>query len=486
MNEHSFSKALQNDLLSSPGTKLTWLFLGSVVFRVVSALTTIMLIYFLTAGNYGELMTVVFWSQLIGLVSSAGLADLIIKRRSMYSMPDTATQVLHAWAIAIILGATLVFFLYVTLLRSTLSQEANTVFFLCASSSIFLAMNYISQGAMRSSGKVITQAQMLIAAALVTNSGLVFIAWKYQSLLFLGYWYLVALSILFLVNMAILVHYGLFGIRKFTVAFLARMLQQTLPYGIVQVLYLLLPILSSTIVLVHFGKDVAGSNNVVMALFMAAANIALILDHAFFPMLSVAVRGRGHLCSAYFLMSIFLSLPALALFGFHGDWIASIFPAGYTSVNSIIIVLAFLIPIRFGSQCLSVVIRLGGSQRITILSLCAAVSLLGMYGLCMRYIPTFSEKVESPAMVLLLVEANVFLVLLTVTHTILVKSAIFQGLKAITYSTSLAGVTLVLLNNCGFVPWFGILISGMVYIGTFALSGSVKLIRDCLRYELQS
>lgn len=366
----------QATALSSPVTKIAWMLSGGIIARLASGISTVVIIYFLEAAEYGELATSLFWSVLISVFAGAGLSDLIVKKR-FHETTDTSLQVLHAWVITFVLSALAAGTVYVLLIAPSFSEAGKTLFICCSVAALFAAMAFVAQGGLRAEGHTVSVARLIMITTLLTSLGLIVFAWATGNIRTLGYWYMMGFSVALFAHLIVLKHFNLLRFRAIDVTATRKMLSQSLPFGMVQMLMLSLPILSGSLVLVTFGDDIAGSYNVIIALFLAAGSIATALDQAVYPMLVASSGNRARPATGYISLSLFLSLPAIFLFCIYGpDLVGIAFPDRYSYLDQFIIPLGILIPLRFVNRGLSVMLRLRGMQYVSVTGYIVAIAML--------------------------------------------------------------------------------------------------------------
>lgn len=476
MNEHRISEPSQMGVLENPLRKIVWMLFGGVTFRLASGLATIVIASFLNASAYGEMMNAVFWALLVGMIAGAGLSDLIVKNRFDPLAEDTATQVLHAWVLACAIGATMIALFYVILIRGNFSPQGATFFLLCCASSIFTALNLIAQGALRAAGHMIALARILTVTAVAINAGLVFLAWYTRDIVILGEWYLLSFFGAFLLHFVVLRFFGLTGLRRVKTGILLNTFMQSLPFGIVQLLMLLLPILSATFVLRLLGSEAAGSYNLIIALYLAAANISTVLDHVFYPMLVASAPDLSKRATSYFVISLFISLPAIALFGYYGPNLAhAIFDEKYLFISELIVLLGVLVPLRFANRCLTVFLRLKGKQRVSVVAY--GLATVGLFSLTMFvwYWDQETPSVMTIASFLLIAEVSAFCILLVNSYTFFDANQIAVEGRGLLRMVLISASVIIALDRIGLPHWSVLTIGAVIYCGIAYISGFLRI-----------
>lgn len=76
---------------------------ASIVFRILSATTTLSMVYFLAPSDYAEYSFAISVSLLVALIAAAGLPDYIVSRAS-YGRSHTATLIWQSWLLNFSLG----------------------------------------------------------------------------------------------------------------------------------------------------------------------------------------------------------------------------------------------------------------------------------------------------------------------------------------------------------------------------------------------
>jgi O-antigen/teichoic acid export membrane protein len=361
-------------VLSNALPKIVWVLSGGIISRLASGLATIVVLYFLTAAEYGELTTVLFWGLLISLLAGAGLSDLIVKMRFETITIDARAQLLNAWGVAVFVGSAATVLIYFALIRGAFSAAGTMFYLFCGAASVFAAMIMIAQAALRADGRAIEMAQLMIGTSVTTSGGLVLFAWYGSDMIVLGQWYLASSAIGFLFHILVLRHFGLVGIALVKLDSLRDSLARSLSFGLVHLHMLMLPIVSGTLVLYLCGEDAAGSYNLIIALFLASTNIGVVLDQVFYPVLIAGSRDRSRRATSYLVLSLFISLPTIVLFCLNGQSLAQvIFPGKYTYVPQLIVILGVLIPLRFANGCMVVSLRIQGLQAVSIRAYGAAI-----------------------------------------------------------------------------------------------------------------
>jgi O-antigen/teichoic acid export membrane protein len=361
-------------VLSNALPKIVWVLSGGIISRLASGLATIVVLYFLTAAEYGELTTVLFWGLLISLLAGAGLSDLIVKMRFETVTVDARAQLLNAWAVAVFVGSAATVLIYFGLIRGAFSPAGTMFYLFCGTASVFAAMVMIAQAALRADGRAIEMAQLMIGTSVATSGGLVLFAWYGSDMIVLGQWYLASSALAFLLHVVVLLQFELVGIARIKLCGLRDSLTRSLSFGLVHLHMLMLPIVSGTLVLYLCGEDAAGSYNLIIALFLAGTNIGVVLDQMFYPVLIASNCDRSRRATSYLVLSLFVSLPAIILFCLNGQSLAhAIFPEKYTYVPQLIVALGVLIPLRFTNGCLVVSLRIQGRNSVSVRAYGAAI-----------------------------------------------------------------------------------------------------------------
>lgn len=353
---------------------------AGLVLRLFSGLTTIVLIGLLPPAVYGEFTTGIFWSLIISLVAGAGFSDLVIRSAIKTGGAAGRSMAFHA-----ALGGALTGVLLATLLALTpphlgLSAEGQTFFALIAAAAVLSAASTIAQSVLRAEGRMRLTAHLLILTALLTQGGLLALAWFAPFLVGLGLWYLCAFLALFILHVLVLGPQHLLRPADFSLGRLWQAMAQALPVSAAQLFMLLLPVLAASLTLARAGAEAAGAFNALLSLFFAAANIAVILDQAVFPRLLTGPRQQPRRSAIYLLLSLTLSLPAVAIFGLLGPaLVRTIFGATAESMAVLAPLLAALIPLRFVGYWAASVLRAAGRPTPALLAygLTAAALCLG-------------------------------------------------------------------------------------------------------------
>lgn len=366
-------------LTEKVGAKLGWMLLAGITFRLLSGLTTILMSYFLMPNAYAEFMTGVYWCLLITLISQAGLADLLVRQRLQITFATAQETLTQALVLVILVGLIVVVLVYGIVISARFSPEGHVFFALSALAAIITALNTVSQGAMRAEGWAILQARLLLATAVLVNFGLMGLAYIWGDIVVLGAWYLAAFLCLNIAHIFALVRLGLLKTYWPRLSSLSSLIRKTFKFGLVPILMMTLPTLAATQSLQLSGSAHAGSFALMIALFLAAAAVSLVLDQVFFPILTAKPDPQA--AAAYVLVALFVSLPAVFIFGLNGPNLAhGVFSDQYARLEEIIPWLAVLIPVRFLGHALTVICRLHDQQWLAIKIYGASILALAIFG----------------------------------------------------------------------------------------------------------
>lgn len=347
--------------------RINWMLGAGVVFRVLSAITTLSMTYFLVPAIYAEYSFAMSLSLLTALIAAAGLPDYIVSRANNGRF-QTATLVWQSWLLNFLLGGICLGIIYLVIFRQSISTAGKWGIFFINIATIFASANVISQAALRSIHRVETQAKLMLLSISLSTSTLVFTAWKWGEVQLIGFASLVVFGIMFIIHATLLKRYSLVQQTPAPLRTLTQLLRHTFPYGIVLILEMAIPVTASYIVLTRFNPELAGSFNLMITLLLSAMMIATALDQTFYPVLvSSQLKSRPNILAAYLLFSLFIVVPAFIIFFFHAQAIAtiSIFQK-YEQLTAFVALLAYLVPLHFIAKVCTVFFRLQDNQKLSI------------------------------------------------------------------------------------------------------------------------
>lgn len=347
--------------------RINWMLGASLIFRVLSAATTLSMTYFLAPAVYAEYSFAMSLSLLVALIAAAGLPDYIVSR-ARDGRDSIAQLVWQSWIINFTLGTLCLLVIYVVVFRQTLTADGKWAILLINTATLFASSNVISQAALRAMHRVSTQARLMLLSISLSTVTLVSTAWHSGNVRSIGLATLAVFVVMFSVHLFVLTRYQL--ITRFTPSLpsLWRLLHHVLPYGAVLILEMSIPVLASYLVLIRFDSELAGSFNLMITLFLSAMMIATALDQTFYPVLVSARRqATPGILAGYLLFSIFIVIPAFLTFFFHAQAIAAIpIFQKYEQLALYLKFLAYLVPLHFIAKVHTVFYRLQDQQKISI------------------------------------------------------------------------------------------------------------------------
>lgn len=473
---------VQPSVSANPLGKIGWMLAASLTFRVSSGITTLVLAFFLSVADYGAFMNAIFWSLMIVLLAGSGLPDLIVRDGSHRDAPPLASQLNHAWLLCLMLGSLFLTILLISLSYSGLADHVRLLVLLTGIAAIITALNYIGQAAFRLTGRISWQARIMMATALLTNGGLLTLAILGKPVLWLGYWYILAFLGIMCLHIYSLSRLNLLSVCRIRISYLRRMCWQTLPFGLVPVLMMLLPVLSSSLALHGLTPNLAGSFSLILSIYLAALAVSLVLDQVFYPMLSEPDGDARARMSGYLITAITISFPALILFSWLGPDLADLVFAGkYPQLDLILPILGMLIPIRFLSHALSVPLRRRNRQRYTITAFGLGIISMILLSLIFPGLLANRPSLQVFAIALLVGEAVAFALLAISAANQLDGRLFIHGLVRIT------GMALAAIAACqaglvfGLPTPFALLLAALAFLITGMLVRLPAFIaRDCI------
>ncbi len=445
---------------------LSWMLSAGFLLRLVSGLTTISLAYFLPVIDYGQLTTGIFWSLLIILFAGSGLANMFVNRSFSLSHNEKAIHLYHFLILSIFLGLIALWLIYYLVIEAGSTGPGSAFYILCGISAIFTALNNIAQGALRAADKIVVQSQLVMATALLVNVGLFMLAWHKQDIITLGVWYVASFLMLFILHIIVLRFYRMLTISSIRLAFLFLSMRASVPFNLVPILMTLLPVLSSTAMYYSYGLQTVGSYNLVISFYFAATSVSVILDQVFHPLLLKNKSNIGGTATGYLLVCLFISLPALYLFGLYAPQFAtSYFPEKYIHFNEMILILAMLIPLRFANHAFSVYLRVNNRQARSIIAYSLAIAVVLITFVLPLKLTKMLFSEFGVSLILLAAELIVFVVIVNGVSATLDKVLLKAGLKQLLYICLSSGLFCALAYFLDFSLIAGVVGTSLVYIG---------------------
>ncbi len=347
--------------------RINWMLGASLVFRVLSAATTLSMTYFLAPAVYAEYSFAMSLSLLVALIAAAGLPDYIVSR-ARDGRANIAPLVWQSWLVNFALGSLCLLVIYAVIFYQDLTEDGKRAILLINAATIFASSNVISQAALRAIHRVSTQVWLMLLSITLSTVTLVLTAWYSANAWWIGLATLIVFGIIFLVHLVVLLRYQLITRFVPSLQSLWRLLRHVLPFGAVLILEMATPVLASYLVLTRFSNELAGSFNLMITLLLSAMMIATALDQTFYPVLVSARREAAPgILAGYLLFSFFIVVPAFLAFFFHAQAIAniSIFQK-YEQLALYLKLLAYLVPLHFIAKVHTVFYRLQDKQRISI------------------------------------------------------------------------------------------------------------------------
>ncbi|MCC6605551.1 MAG: hypothetical protein IT327_20255 [Anaerolineae bacterium] len=349
--------------------RINWMLGASLVFRVLSAATTLSMTYFLAPAVYAEYSFAMSLSLLVALIAAAGLPDYIVSR-ARDGRDNIALLVWQSWLLNFIMGSLCLLAIYAVIFHQDLTEDGKWAILLINTATLFASSNVISQAALRTIHLVSTQARLMLFSITLSSVVLVFTAWYSASAWWIGLATLIVFSVIFWFHLVVLIRYQL--ITRFVPSLhsLWRLLRHVLPYGAVLILEMAIPVVASYLVLTRFDNELAGSFNLMITLLLSAMMIATALDQTFYPVLVSARREAAPgILAGYLLFSFFMVVPAFLAFFFHAQAIASIsIFRKYEQLGLYLKFLAYLVPLHFIAKVHTVFYRLYDRQRSSVLT----------------------------------------------------------------------------------------------------------------------
>lgn len=362
--------------------RINWMLGASLVFRVLSAATTLSMTYFLAPADYAEYSFAMSLSLLVALIAAAGLPDYIVSRTRDGRL-NTARLMVQSWILNFTLGGLCLAVIYAVVFRQALSADGQWGILLINTATLFASGNVISQAALRSIHRVATQAKLMLLSITLSTLFLVWTAWHSGNVRLIGLATLAVFFAMFIVHLLVLKRHRLIASATFSFFSLWRLLRHVLPYGAVLILEVALPVTASYLVLTRFDNELAGSFNLMITLLLSAMMIATALDQTFYPVLVSARREAApRILAAYLLFSLFAVLPAFLIFFFHAKAVAtiSIFQK-YEQLATYLALLAYLVPLHFIAKVHTVYYRLQDNQKLSITVYALALGWIVIRGL---------------------------------------------------------------------------------------------------------
>lgn len=347
--------------------RINWMLGASLIFRILSAATTLSMTYFLVPAVYAEYSFAMSLSLLVALIAAAGLPDYIVSR-AREGRDNIARLMWQSWILNFALGALCLLVIYAVVFRQTLTTDGKWAILLINTATLFASSNVISQAALRAMHNVATQARLMLLSITLSTLALVSTAWYSGNVRLIGLATLAVFAFMFLVHLFVLIRHQLIVRFAPSRASLWRLLRHVLPYGAVLILEMATPVLASYLVLTRFDNALAGSFNLMITLLLSAMMIATALDQTFYPVLVSARRQAAPgILAGYLLFSCFVVIPAFLVFFFHAQAVAtiSIFQK-YEQLALYLKFLAYLVPLHFIAKVHTVFYRLQDKQGISI------------------------------------------------------------------------------------------------------------------------
>lgn len=359
--------------------RINWMLGAGILFRGLSAITTLSMTYFLAPADYAVYSFAMSASLLVALVAAAGLPDYIVSQAENGRF-YTAELVWQSWLLNFVLGGGCLLILYLSIFSQNITPSGKVAIMLINVATVLASGNVISQAALRSVHLIPTQAKLMLLSISLSTTGLIFTAWRFGNAALIGLATLIVFSIMFVVHTLVLRRQALVRRAKTAVSTLWTLLQKTFPFGVVLILEMAIPVMASYLVLTRYDSELAGSFNLMITLLLSAMMIATALDQTFYPVLVTGKKeARSQTLSGYLLFSLFVALPAFVIFFFHAEAIGNIVIfQKYAFLSRYLSLLAYLVPLHFVAKVCTIVFRLRMHQRPSIFAyLIALVWIIG-------------------------------------------------------------------------------------------------------------
>lgn len=368
--------------------RINWMLGASIIFRVLSAITTLSMTYFLAPEVYAEYSFAMSVSLLTALIAAAGLPDYIVSRAAN-GRSYTASLVWQSWIANFLLGGLCLLVITAVVWPQTISLDGKQGILLINVATVLASGNVISQAALRAIHRVSTQAKLMLVSISLSTTALLTTAALGGSVTQLGVATLLVFVVMFTLHVLVLRRYQLFAQVRFTLGELLRLLRHTFPYGLVVMLEMAIPVVASYMVLTRFDSTLAGSFNLMITLLLSAMMIATAVDQTFYPVLvSSRPASRSRIMAGYLLFSLFVALPAFLIFFFHAQAIAHIpIFLKYPNLATYLRLLAYSVPLHFVAKVCTVYFRLQDRQKFSIMLYAAALLWLVGRGMAAQTAP---------------------------------------------------------------------------------------------------
>lgn len=347
--------------------RINWMLGAGIVFRALSAITTLSMTALLVPAIYAEYSFAMSVALLTALIAAAGLPDYIVSRAANGRL-HTAQLVWQSWLLNFLLGGLCLLVIGLIIWQEDISIDGKWGIILINMAAVLASSNIISQAALRAIHRISTQAKLMLLSISLSTTTLIFTAWRWGDVRLIGLVTLFDFATMFVIHVTVLNRHQLIQRISISARTLRYLFQQTFPYGVVLILEMAVPVLASYLVLTRFNREMAGSFNLMITLMLSAMMIATALDQAFYPVLVSSRREAApQIVAGYLIFSIFIVLPAFLIFFFHPTSIANIFLfQKYAQLAGFLALLAYLVPFHFLIKVCTVYFRLQDKQKVPI------------------------------------------------------------------------------------------------------------------------